>query len=115
MRNMILIALAVFALGSASLAQSAKQTAKPTPHAKSAASAHKHAAAKKPKAKAKQAALVCPVTGEKIASVKQAAGHSTYKGKTYYFCCPMCKPKFDKAPAKYIENAKRGKFEKMGM
>ena len=47
--------------------------------------------------------LVCPVTGEKIASVKDAAGHSTYKGKTYYFCCESCKPMFDKSPAKYAK------------
>ncbi len=60
-----------------------------------------------------KAPLVCPVTGEKIASVKQAAGKSTYKGKTYYFCCAGCKPKFDKAPAKYAQNAAKGKFEKM--
>lgn len=64
-------------------------------------------------AKAKKSALVCPVTGIKIASVKAAAGHSAYKGKTYYFCCGECKPKFDKAPAKYIKNAAAGKYEKM--
>lgn len=51
----------------------------------------------------KAVALVCPVTGEKIASIKDAAGHSTYKGKTYYFCCPSCKPMFDKNPAKYVK------------
>ncbi len=67
----------------------------------------------KPGASAKSAALVCPVTGEKIASVKAAAGSSAYKGKTYYFCCGMCKPKFDKNPAKYVANAAKGKFEKM--
>ncbi len=63
--------------------------------------------------KVTKTALICPVTGEKIASAKEAVGHSAYKGKTYYFCCPMCKPKFDKAPAKYVKNAKMGKFEKM--
>lgn len=46
--------------------------------------------------------LVCPVTGEKVASIKDAAGHSTYKGVTYYFCCSGCKPMFDKDPAKYV-------------
>lgn len=59
----------------------------------------------KPKAKAAQVVLTCPVTGEKIASIKDAAGHSTYKGKTYYFCCASCKPMFDKNPAKYIKTA----------
>lgn len=46
--------------------------------------------------------LVCPITGQKIASIKDAAGHSTYKGVTYYFCCSGCKPVFDKDPAKYV-------------
>lgn len=55
------------------------------------------------KATVKAAPLVCPVTGEKIASIKDAVGHSTYKGKTYYFCCPACKPMFDKNPAKYAK------------
>jgi len=65
-------------------------------------------AAKKPAAR-----LVCPVMGTKIASVKAAVGHSAYKGKTYYFCCPECKPRFDKNPAKFVANAARGKYEAM--
>ena len=67
--------------------------------AASAAPAVKHA---KPKAAAK---LVCPVTGETIASVADSAGTSTYKGKKYYFCCSGCKPMFDKDPAKYTKSA----------
>lgn len=47
--------------------------------------------------------LVCPITGQKIASIKDAAGHSTYNGVTYYFCCAGCKPVFDKDPAKYVK------------
>ena len=47
--------------------------------------------------------LVCPVTGESIASVADAAGFSVYKGKKYYFCCAGCKPMFDKNPSKYIK------------
>ena len=62
---------------------------------------------------AAKAALICPVTGNKIASVKAAVGHSTYGGKTYYFCCPECKPRFDKNPAKIAKNAAQGKYEKM--
>ena len=50
--------------------------------------------------------LVCPVTKEKIASVKAAQGSSVYKGKTYYFCCSGCKPMFDANPAKYVTAAK---------
>ena len=62
---------------------------------------------------AESAALVCPVTGDKIASIKDAVGQSTFKGKTYYFCCDGCKPRFDKDPAKYVRNAAAGKYEKM--
>lgn len=63
----------------------------------------------KPAVKARPAALVCPVTGETIASVKDAVGSSVYKGKTYYFCCESCKPTFDKNPAKYVKTASAAK------
>jgi len=59
----------------------------------------------KPVPKPALTALICPVTGEKIASVKDAVGSSVYKGKTYYFCCDSCKPAFDKNPAKYVKPA----------
>lgn len=26
-----------------------------------------------------------------------------YKDKTYYFCCPGCKPQFEKEPGKYVK------------
>ena len=93
MRNLILTAIAVMAIAGPAVSVSAQ--------------AHKKAPVPK------KAALVCPVTGDKIKSVKSAVGHSTYKGKTYYFCCGMCKPRFDKAPGKFIANAAKGKFEKM--
>jgi len=64
-------------------------------------------------AAAKTAALICPVTGTRIASAAKAYAHETYKGKTYYFCCPECKPAFDKSPAKIIANAKKGKYQPM--
>ena len=32
-----------------------------------------------------------------------AAGKSDYKGKTYYFCAPGCKRKFDAEPEKYLK------------
>lgn len=35
---------------------------------------------------------------EKTAKLK-----SDYKGKTYYFCAPGCKKKFDSDPAKYAK------------
>jgi len=49
---------------------------------------------------------VCPVMGTAIPDVSKAAGHSVYKGKTYYFCCPACKPQFDANPAKYVKAIK---------
>lgn len=41
-----------------------------------------------------------PVCGMDVDKQK-AAGHSEHRGKTYYFCSPTCKQKFDKEPAKY--------------
>lgn len=64
-------------------------------------------------ASAKKAALICPVTGTKIASANKAYNHETYKGKSYYFCCPECKPRFDKNRAGIVANAAKGKYEKM--
>lgn len=86
----LLTAAAVLALATASFAA---PDAKPAP------------------AKAPAPALVCPVTGETIASVKDAAGSSVYNGKTYYFCCSSCKPAFDKDPAKYVKTASATKPE----
>lgn len=57
-------------------------------------------------AKPAKVALVCPVTGEKIASVAKAGGKSLYKGKTYYFCCIACKAPFDKNPEKYLKKTR---------
>ncbi len=60
----------------------------------------------KPAASHKVVSAVCPVMGTKIPDITKAAGKSVYKGKTYYFCCPMCKPLFDKNPEKYIKKQK---------
>lgn len=35
---------------------------------------------------------------------KSAAGKSDYQGKTYYFCSPGCKTRFDQNPAKYVKS-----------
>jgi YHS domain-containing protein len=35
---------------------------------------------------------------------KNAAGQSEYQGKTYYFCSPGCKRKFDANPAQFVQN-----------
>jgi Cu+-exporting ATPase len=32
----------------------------------------------------------------------KAAGKSDYKGKTYYFCAPICKTKFAANPQQYL-------------
>ncbi|HVK05653.1 MAG TPA: YHS domain-containing protein [Armatimonadaceae bacterium] len=51
-------------------------------------------------------ALQCAVTGEEIASVADATGGKTvHNGKTYYFCCPGCKTKFDGDKAKFAAEA----------
>ncbi len=64
-----------------------------------------------PDAALKPAVLTCPVTGAKIASFAAAAGHETYKGKTYYFCCSACQPIFDKNRDKVIADAAHGKHQ----
>jgi YHS domain-containing protein len=45
-----------------------------------------------------------PVCGVAVDPLK-AAGYSEYEGKTYYFCCPGCKQKFDLDPADYADFA----------
>ena len=42
---------------------------------------------------------VCKMTIDE----KNAAGKSEYKGKTYYFCSPSCKAKFDANPSAYAK------------
>ncbi|HEY3267309.1 MAG TPA: thioredoxin fold domain-containing protein [Armatimonadota bacterium] len=51
-------------------------------------------------------AAKCPVTGETIAKITNDTPRSIYQGKTYLFCCPGCKTKFDKDPAKYMKAVK---------
>lgn len=43
-----------------------------------------------------------PVCGMDVDESK-AAGISVYNGKTYYFCAPGCKTRFDKEPEKYAK------------
>ena len=38
-----------------------------------------------------------------ISVAAKAATMSEYRGKTYYFCCPHCKARFDKDPDRYIQ------------
>ncbi len=43
-----------------------------------------------------------PICGMSV-DPKKAAGSSQYNGKTYYFCAPGCKKKFDANPAQYAK------------
>ncbi len=52
--------------------------------------------------------LLCLVSGEKFTDASKSASKSVYKGKTYYFCCADCKPKFDADPEKYISGEGSG-------
>ena len=63
--------------------------------AASAAPAGGPAAAKLP------ASAVCPVAKETFKPTA-ATKTATYKGKTYYFCCPGCDKKFAANPEKYL-------------
>jgi YHS domain-containing protein len=49
---------------------------------------------------------VCPIMGESI----NKAVFTVYKGKKVYFCCPGCKPEFEKNPEKFL--AKLPQFKK---
>ncbi len=42
----------------------------------------------------------CAVSDEEFV-ITEKTGHSEYKGKHYYFCCPGCKKQFDKNPDKF--------------
>jgi YHS domain-containing protein len=46
-----------------------------------------------------------PVCGMMV-DEKTAAGKSEYQGKTYYFCAPVCKTKFDANPGQYLQRLK---------
>jgi Cu+-exporting ATPase len=50
------------------------------------------------------AEVVDPVCGMSIAP-EDAAGHTEYKGVTYYFCNPSCEEKFKERPEQYVEGA----------
>ena len=44
----------------------------------------------------------CAVSGD-VFKVGPETQFATYEGRTYAFCCPDCKPDFDKDPAKYAD------------
>jgi YHS domain-containing protein len=41
---------------------------------------------------------ICPVMGNPI----NKQYFTEYRGKKVYFCCPACKPEFEKNPEKYL-------------
>ncbi len=45
--------------------------------------------------------FICPVMGN-MAVVTEKTTFSDYDGQRYYFCCPNCKPEFEKNPEKYL-------------
>lgn len=51
-----------------------------------------------------------PVCGMDVEarSAKTAGRTSSYRGKTYYFCCNACKQQFDKDPENFVLNPKEG-------
>lgn len=69
------------------------------------AGAFPQAPAQEPAAPAANEKPVCPVMLEEVEDPASAA-YSDYQGKRYYFCCPACKPKFDKNPRKYVRALK---------
>lgn len=67
----------------------------------------------KPVATAAASAIVyCAVTDEEIGTADKAAVTLTHAGKTYYLCCPGCKPKFESDPAKFAAEADKKAAER---
>ncbi|MBN2369958.1 MAG: YHS domain-containing protein [Vicinamibacteria bacterium] len=50
---------------------------------------------------------LCPVTRREL-TIKEKTARSEHKGRHYVFCCPGCKPKFDKDPANYLSQERQG-------
>jgi YHS domain-containing protein len=44
-------------------------------------------------------------------TVTDKTARAQHKGKHYVFCCPACKPSFDKQPEKYIGRGAAGAAE----
>ncbi|GEM_PF-766419 len=56
---------------------------------------------------AKEANLICPVTGEDADSAVSLA----HDGTTYYFCCDGCLDKFRENPDKYMKSSNEKAYE----
>jgi len=65
-------------------------------------------AAKKeaPKAKKAKTEVHCAVMKEHTVKISEATSKKAfadYKGNRYFFCCPGCKPDFEKSPEKFAK------------
>ena len=49
-----------------------------------------------------------PVCGMAV-SRGDVAGQSKYQGKTYYFCSPLCKERFDADPQRFVVHRLEGR------
>jgi YHS domain-containing protein len=47
----------------------------------------------------------CPVSGD-VFRVGPDTEFATYQGRVYAFCCPDCKPDFDKDPGKWAHSSR---------
>jgi len=55
--------------------------------------------------KKKQESAIDPVCEMEVdpAEARAEGLASEYQGKTYYFCCDMCKESFDEDPGEYVK------------
>ena len=53
----------------------------------------------------KQETAIDPVCDMEVDTAEARAERlvSEYRGKTYYFCCAMCKESFEEGPSEYLE------------
>lgn len=65
-----------------------------------------------PKTASATTIVYCAVTDEEIGTPDKAAATLTHNGKTYYVCCPGCKPAFEKDPAKFAAAADKKAAER---
>ncbi len=46
--------------------------------------------------------VIDPVCGMTV-NPKSAPAEAEHEGKTYYFCAPVCKERFEQSPEKYVD------------
>ncbi len=95
----ILIAAAL-ALAAPAFAHALADDHKPENHAK--AGEHRDAPRSFDKKPAEGTWATCAVSGD-VFQVDKNTQFAEHGGRWYAFCCPDCKPDFDKDPAKYAD------------